>query len=120
MVMDAYLTFTDYQQMGGKLSELQFTRAEMGARMLIDQLTFNKLHGFEADDPIWDKVKFLVMELITRGYLGRLDGGDVTSESNDGRSKSYESRDGKAENLIRTYLPSLVSQGITMVPAVRG
>jgi len=114
-----YLTFADYKQMGGKLDEPQFTRAEMNARMLIDKLTREQLQNYEADDPIWEQVKFLILELIERGYMGRLNGGDVTSESNDGRSKSYEKRDGKAEDLIRMYLPSLVGGSITTVPVVR-
>jgi hypothetical protein len=114
-----YLTFEDYQKLGGKLSEPLFTRAEMNARMLIDKLTRGQLQNYEADDPIWEKVRFLILELIERGYMGRLNGGDVTSESNDGRSKSYESRDGKAEDLIRMYLPSLIGGSITTVPVVR-
>jgi len=114
-----YLEFADYLKMGGKLNESSFTRAEMNARMLIDKMTRDQLQGLDEDVPIWGKVRFLVLELIERGYMGRLDGGDATSESNDGRSKSYESRVGKAENLIRMYLPSLVGGSITTAPVVR-
>jgi len=114
-----YLTFEEYRKMGGKLSEIQFARAEMNARMLIDKLTRGQLQKLEADDPVWIKVKYLVLELIERGYMGNLNGEDVTSESNDGRSKSYASRDGKAEDLIRMYLPSLAGGGITTVPVAR-
>ena len=114
-----YLDFDTYKEMGGKLNEIQFTRAEMNAQMLIDKQTRGQLQKLEADDPIWEKVKFLVLELIERGYMGRLNGGDVTSESNDGRSRSYESKAGKAEDLIRMYLPSLVGGSITTVPVVR-
>jgi hypothetical protein len=114
-----YLTFEEYQKLGGKLSEPLFTRAEMNARMLIDKLTQNRLQSYKADDPVWEQVKFLVLELIERGYMGRLNGGDITSESNDGRSKSYEKRDGKAEDLIRMYLPSLVGGSISFAPVVR-
>jgi len=114
-----YLTFDTYKEMGGSLNEPLFTRAEMNARMLIDKQTRGQLEKLEADDPIWEKVKYLILELIERGYMGRLNGGDVTSESNDGRSKSYEKRDGKAEDLIGMYLPSLIGGSITTVPVVR-
>jgi len=114
-----YLTFDTYKEMGGKLKEPEFTRAEMNARMLIDKLTFDKLQSVEESDPIWDKVKFLILELVERGYMGNLNGQDVTSESNDGRSRSYEGKEGKAENLVRMYLPSLVGGNITSAPLVR-
>ena len=114
-----YLTFNTYREMGGKLKEPEFTRAEMNAAMLIDKLTRNRLQKLEAGDPIWIKVKFLTLELIERGYMGNLNGGDVTSESNDGRSRSYESRDGRAEELIRTYLSSLIGGSMTTAPVVR-
>jgi hypothetical protein len=106
--------------MGGKLSDLKFIRLELNARMIIDKYSFNKLHKLETDDPIWEKVRFLVLELIERGYMGRLDGRDRTSESNDGTSISYEAREGRAEKLIRDYLPSLVAQGITTARIVKG
>jgi hypothetical protein len=82
-----YLTFADYQSMDGKLSESEFTRAETKARMLINYQTKGQLQNYEAGDPIWEDVKNLVLELIESGYMGNLNGGDVTSESNDGRSQ---------------------------------
>jgi len=114
-----YLTFADYKELGGKLSEPLFTRAEMNARMLIDKLTRNQLQKLEADDPLRERVKILVINLIEGEYFGRLNGKDVTSEGNDGFSRAYVSRDGKAEELIRMYLPSLVGGSITSVPVVR-
>jgi len=114
-----YLDFNTYKEMSGKLKEPEFNRAEMNAAALIDKLTRDKLQTLEAADPLWIKVKFLVINLVDGEYFGKLDGKDVTSESNDGRSRSYESRDGKAEGLIRTYLPSLVGGSITSVPVAR-
>ena len=106
-----YLTFSRYQELGGKLIESEFIRAEMLARMKIDALTYYRLTDFEAGDPVWEKVEFLVFELIVREYLGRLDGKDTTSESNDGRSVTWESKAEKADNLIELYLPFLFQQG---------
>ena len=114
-----YLDFNTYREMGGKLNEPEFTRAEMNARMLIDKLTRGQLEKLEADDPIWERVRILVINLIEGEYFGSLNGRDVTSESNDGRSRSYESRGGRAEELIRTYLSSLIGGSITTAPVVR-
>jgi len=106
--------------LGGKLSEQDFNRAEMVARMKIDAMTFNRLQSYPVDDPVWEKIEYLVFELIIRGYLGALDGKDTTSESNDGRSVSYESNTGRADNLIKLYLPMFFSQGgITQGRVVR-
>ena len=103
-----YLTFDNYQKMGGKFSELQFNRMEMNARSKIDFLTFNRLQAFfdglPKNDSLRLKIEYLVMELVERKLIGSLDGKEVTSESNDGRSRSYESNQNKAEQIIRDYL----------------
>jgi len=103
-----YLDFNTYKEMSGKLKEPEFNRAEMSACSKIDTMTFNRLQAFfeelPKDDKLSVKVKFLVFELVERKLTGSLDGKEVTSESNDGRSRSYESSQGKAENLIRDYL----------------
>jgi hypothetical protein len=105
-----FLEFTQYQELGGKLSETEFYRAERYARVKILSLA-PQLRIKNDDDLIWDDVKFLQFELIERGYLGKLDGADKTSESNDGRSVSWESKEGKADNLIKDFLALLFSQG---------
>jgi hypothetical protein len=102
-----YLSYPRYQDLGGKLNEQLFVRAEMTARMKIDQLTFNRLQSLSDDHPIWEKVEFLMFELIERGYLGKLNGEDTTSESNDGRSVTWANKEGKADEFIKTYLSSL-------------
>ena len=38
-----YLTFVEYQSMGGKLTEQDFNRAEFSARSKIDNMSFNRL-----------------------------------------------------------------------------
>ena len=106
-----YLSYPRYTELGGKLNEQSFIRAEMTARIKIDQLTHNRLQSLSDDDPIWEKVEFLILELIERGYLGNLKGEDTTSESNDGRSVTWASKEGKADELIKTYLSALFPQG---------
>ena len=94
-----YLSFANYQAMGGKLNETDFKQAEFIARKNIDMLTHNRIK-----EPVSDSVKLCVHGLIERGYTGALNGKDVTGMSNDGRSVSYESKKGKTENFIRTCL----------------
>jgi len=103
-----YLDFTRYQALGGKLKELEFNRAAMTACSKIDFISFNRLQAFfdglPADDRLRVKIEYLVYDLIERNLTGSLDGKDVASESNDGRSRSYESNQGKADGVIRDYL----------------
>jgi hypothetical protein len=119
------MVFAEYQSWGGKLNESDFNRAEFAARMKIDSLTYNRLHG---EDPVREVVRRLVLELVERGYCGSLDGIELTSNSNDGRSQSYESNKGKADALIKEWLageetedgiPLITSGGIQFATAVR-
>jgi hypothetical protein len=89
--------------MGGKLNEADFKRAEFVARMKIDFMTKNRLRE---DETVRDVVKQLVLELVERGYCGPLDGMEVRSESAGGMSSTYESKQGKAEELILMFLAS--------------
>ena len=116
-----FLSFPRYTELGGKIkNENIFNRAETIARMAINANTQNRLLDKDTDDPIWKDVEFLVMELIERGYLGDLNGMDVSSESAGKMSASYVTKDGKAEALIAMFLPSLVSTGgITQVKVLR-
>ena len=104
-----YLTFKDYQSLGGKLTIADFTRHEFAARKAIDFLTFQRLQGI---DLIPEELKMCVLELIERGYCGALDGREAISLSEGSLSASYESNKGKASEIIRKYLDGLTVQGI--------
>ena len=110
-----YLIFEDYKKLGGKLKEIDFRRAEMNARKKIDSLTLSRLQYLPEDDPNWETIQFLVLELVERSYLGKLDGNEYTSESNDGRSVSHEDRSGKAEALIKDYLGEIMVNGVYII-----
>jgi len=99
-----YLEYDFYKELGGKLAQGLFMRAEFSARMKIDSLTHNRLESVPADSPIWEKVRMLILELVERGWLGDLDGRDLKSQSDEGTSESYESIEGKAEAMIKQYL----------------
>ena len=98
-----YLDFDRYKELGGKLAEGLFVRAEFSARMKIDSLTHNRLESVPAESPVREKVQMLVFELIERQLLG-MSGKELKSVSNEGQSRSYGSVEGKADELVRQYL----------------
>ena len=127
-----YLSFPVYKErLGGRLNEIDFTRAEFNARKVINSVinkaALNRLESLPEDSEIWETLEYLTLELIERSYLGKLDGNEYTSQSNDGRSVSLESNKGKAEKMIREYLsdsyiediPLIRKGGITTAPVVR-
>lgn len=97
-----YLTFSDYIDMGGTLTEAAYTRLEYKARRLIDAYTFNRVKAL-TETP--ESVKMLSFELICLGEQDE-EGGQIASVGNDGLSISYTAVDSKeqAESLIRSYL----------------
>jgi hypothetical protein len=104
-----YLTFADYQSLGGGLEEPEFTRQEYAARKEIDYHTFNRLQGI---DPIPEDLKMCVLELIQRGFCGNLDGQDFISQGSGRLSVTKESSKGRAAELIRKYLDGMTVDGI--------
>jgi hypothetical protein len=93
-----FLSFEDYQGMGGELEQADFTQAEFTARQKINEMTHNRIKG------VTENVKMCVFGLIERGYLGSLDGNDYISQGSGRLSGTRESLKGKAEQFIRTCL----------------
>ena len=114
-----YLAFSTYKELGGRLNEVDFIRAEFNARMKINSFihntALNRIESLPADDPIFETLEMLTIELIERSYLGKLDGNEWTSKSNDGRSMSIESKKGKADQLIKDYLGDLWIEDIPLI-----
>jgi hypothetical protein len=97
-----YLTFTEYQAMGGDLSETDFIQAEFIARKKINELTFSRLTN---ETPIRESVKMCIFGLIERGYCGSLDGKKIKSESLEGALYlTYEFDKEGANEFIRACL----------------
>lgn len=97
-----YLTFSEYQSMGGKLPETDFMQAEFIARKKINELTFSRLTN---ETPVRESVKMCTFGLIGRGYCGSLDGKKVKSESLvDALSITYEFDQEGADEFIRACL----------------
>lgn len=95
-----YLTFTEYQNMGGTLDETAFLDFEIEAEAIVDWYTFNRL---QKDTTFPEKLKQCMYKLIKMAQerqaalsLGEAANGDSTevtasiaSRSNDGVSTSY-------------------------------
>lgn len=91
-----YLTYEEYQSMGGTLDEITFTKFEFQAEAEINYSTFSRLKG---DKVIPYEVKRLTHYLVDlmdkKASAFSLGKGDpnatvyVTSQSNDGVSTSY-------------------------------
>ena len=117
--MEQFLTFARYQELGGTLSESDFTQYEILARMKINNLTNNQLLKLEDDNLIWKDIEMLVFTIIRRKLLGDLDGHDYASESAGSRSITHLSKDGKVDELIKQFLPQFMSGGIIQVGVLR-
>lgn len=89
-----YLTFEEYQNYGGSLSEAAFNNVEYEARVKINYYTFNKLTN---DTEVSEGVKraaYKIIRLISdyNSYMDKVSDMDnpiVNSSSNDGVSESY-------------------------------
>ena len=82
-----YLTYDEYQAMGGALDMAAFARHEYRARAFIDRCTHGRLQG---EEPVRESVKRLMIELMALEAQRDAAGGrEIAAESNDGISVSY-------------------------------
>lgn len=126
-----YLTYAEYQNMGGTEEETAFNNLEFEARSYIDWYTFNRLQN-ETENTLPDEVKqlmfFLINLIIQRrknfniGSNGIAKSprevGNYSTESNDGVSISYgslnangliEKSDAEINSAIQRYLQGVVN-----------
>src|SRR5574344_2006581 len=102
----AYLTFSDYQTLGGRLSEMQFNVLEPKAERKLDYFTHDRL---KTATTIISEVKELMTEFINRMSVPALNG-NVTSYSNGIESFGFKENQTDAFNselyqLAIEYLP---------------
>lgn len=82
-----YLTYAEYQSLGGTLAEVPFNILELTARGMIDERTLGRLQNLDTQI---DAVKVCVFELIGKISTSAYEK-DKASESIDGYSVSYAS-----------------------------
>ena len=107
-----YLTYTDYQELGGTLSEMPFNLLEYEARQSIDKYTFGRLKDLEEQIEETKLCTYKLIELINSYNKYETQNKGVASESIDGYSISYSTPDSsftmaknnEIKNVIKTYL----------------
>ena len=107
-----YLTYTDYQELGGTLSEMPFNLLEYEARQSIDKYTFGRLKDLEEQSEETKLCTYKLIELINSYNKYETQNKGVASESIDGYSISYSTPDSsftmaknnEIKNVIKTYL----------------
>lgn len=118
-----YLTYDEYQSLGGNLDQTPFNLLEYNARKKIDEKTFGRLIGKGQD---YQEVKLCVYNLIT--ILNSYSSYDtqnksVSSESTDGYSISYgtpqksttEAKNSELDSSIDTYLINVVVDNVPVL-----
>lgn len=128
-----YLTYEEYQAMGGTLDATTFDDLEFEAEALVNWYTFNRLKN---DTTFPEELKRLMKYLINLAYSksGMLDasgsgnsdsaGKTIASQSNDGVSISYnilsakdliESVKAESETAIKQYLQGVMNEAGRML-----
>lgn len=99
-----YLTYEQYEEMGGTLDDTIFNSFEYEAETIVNWYTFNRLRGEETYPEELPRCMYRLIELLKLRadamILGKLEGGSndgsdeglyIKSQSNDGVSVSYNS-----------------------------
>ena len=118
-----YLTYQEYQLLGGTLEEMPFNLLEFNARKKIDERTFGRLVDKGQE---YKEVKLCVYNMITT--LNSYSSYDtqnkaISSESTDGYSISYgtpqksttEAKNSELEDIIDTYLSNLIVDDVRVL-----
>ena len=118
-----YLTYQEYQLLGGTLEEMPFNLLEFNARKKIDERTFRKLVDKRQE---YKEVKLCIYNMIiTLNSYSSYDTQNkaISSESTDGYSISYgtpqksitEAKNSELEDVIDTYLSNLIVDDVPVL-----
>lgn len=114
-----YLTYQEYQDLGGTLEQVPFNELEFECERIIDSRTQNRL---KSTDEIPQEVKLLEYKMINniQSYYESLEKAQkgISSENTDGYSVTYissnqigqliENQNDNLQDLISTYLYGVV------------
>ena len=118
-----YLTYQEYQLLGGTLEEMPFNLLEFNARKKIDERTFGRLVDKGQE---YQEVKLCIYNMIiTLNSYSSYDTQNkaISSESTDGYSISYgtpqksttEAKNSELEDIIDTYLSNLIGDDVKVL-----
>ena len=91
-----YLTYAEYQSLGGTLDEVPFNILELKARGMIDERTLGRLQDLEEQR---NEVKVCMFELINN-MSTETTGKNISSENIDGYSVSYSTKTTQEQKLV--------------------
>ncbi len=92
-----YLTYAEYQSLGGTLDEVPFNILETTARGMVDALTLGRLKGLESQIT---EVKVCIFELIDNMPLPASSSKNISSENIDGYSVNYGTKTTKEQQAL--------------------
>ena len=99
-----YLTYEDYESLGGTLGEMPFNILELKARQIINERTQNRLKNIEE---MPQEVKICVYDLINTMNKYNLSNNstssNISSENTDGYSVTYKSGTELTEEQKKQY-----------------
>lgn len=118
-----YLTYQEYQLLGGTLEEMPFNLLEFDARKRIDKRTFGRLVD---KGQKYKEVKLCIYNMIiTLNSYSSYDTQNkaISSENTDGYSISYgtpqksvtEAKNSELEDVIDTYLSNLIVDDVSVL-----
>ena len=118
-----YLTYQEYQLLGGTLEEMPFNLLEFNARMKIDERTFGRLVDKGQE---YKEVKLCIYNMIiTLNSYSSYDTQNkaISSESIDGYSISYgtpqksttEAKNSELENVMNSYLANVIIDNVPVL-----
>ena len=107
-----YLTYDEYEALGGTLPEMPFNLLEFQARNVVDKYTFGRLKSLDSQN---QEVKLCVNKLIgTLNQYNTLEASNkgIASENIDGYSISYatpstsitEAKEEEIKGIVKEYL----------------
>ena len=107
-----YLTYKDYQALGGTLPEMPFNVLEFESRQCIDKYTFGRLKDLEEQIEETKLCVYKLIEMINSYNSYEAQSKGVASESIDGYSVTYSTpnisfttaKNIEIENVVKTYL----------------
>lgn len=107
-----YLTYVEYQELGGTLEETPFHILELQARKNIDKYTFGRLKKLATQIMEVKICDFKLIELLNTYNFYENQNKGISSENTDGYSISYNqatenvsrAKISEIKNIIKTYL----------------
>ena len=107
-----YLTFIEYQELGGTLEETPFNVLELEAQKSIDKYTFGRLKDLDNQINEVKVCDYKLIELLNTYSSYENQNKSISSENIDGYSISYsqatenvsKAKINEIKNIIKTYL----------------